>query len=108
MIFALDIGTRTVVGVLAEKTADSYRLIDMQTQAHESRSMTDGQIEDIDAVAAVVRSVRAALERRQSIKLQRVCIAAAGRALKTLRHRSSCDVSGLKSITAEDIRARRA
>ena len=105
VIFALDIGTRTVVGVLAEKTADSYRLIDMQTQAHESRSMTDGQIEDIDAVAAVVRSVRTALERRQSIKLQRVCIAAAGRALKTLRHRSSCDVSGLKSITAEDIRA---
>ena len=46
VIFALDIGTRTVVGVLAEKTADSYRLIDMQTQAHESRSMTDGQIED--------------------------------------------------------------
>ena len=48
VIFALDIGTRTVVGVLAEKTADSYRLIDMQTQAHESRSMTDGQIEDIE------------------------------------------------------------
>ena len=36
VIFALDIGTRTVVGVLAEKTADSYRLIDMQTQAHET------------------------------------------------------------------------
>lgn len=105
VIFALDIGTRTVVGVLAEKTKDSYRLIDMQTQAHESRSMTDGQIEDIDAVAAVVKSVKTALERRQSIKLQRVCIAAAGRALKTLRHRSSCDVSGLKSISAEDIHA---
>lgn len=104
VIFALDIGTRTVVGVLAEKTADSYKLIDMQTQAHESRSMTDGQIEDIDAVAAVVKSVKTALERRQSIKLQRVCIAAAGRALKTLRHRSSYDVSGLKSITADDIR----
>lgn len=105
VIFALDIGTRTVVGVLAEKNADSYKLIDMQTQAHESRSMTDGQIEDINAVAAVVRSVKAALERRQCIKLQRVCIAAAGRALKTLRHRSSFDVSGLKSVSAEDIRA---
>lgn len=105
VIFALDIGTRTVVGVLAEKTKDSYRLIDMQTQAHESRSMTDGQIEDIDAVAAVVKSVKTALERRQAIKLQRVCIAAAGRALKTLRHRNSYDVSGLKSISAEDIRA---
>jgi len=104
IIFALDIGTRTVVGVLAEKTADGYKLIDMETQAHESRSMTDGQIEDIDAVAAVVKSVRTALERRQLIKLQRVCIAAAGRALKTLRHSSAHDVSSKRVISAEDIR----
>lgn len=104
IIFALDIGTRTVVGVLAEKTADGYKLIDMETQAHESRSMTDGQIEDIDAVAAVVKSVRTALERRQLIKLQRVCIAAAGRALKTLRHSSAHDVSSRRVISAEDIR----
>ena len=62
VIFALDIGTRTVVGVLAEKTQDGYKLIDMETQAHESRSMTDGQIEDIDAVAAVVTSVKYALQ----------------------------------------------
>ena len=104
VIFALDIGTRTVVGVLAEKTADGYKLIDMETQAHESRSMTDGQIEDIDAVAAVVKSVKAALERRQLIKLQRVCIAAAGRALRTLRHSCAHDVSSKRVISAEDIR----
>lgn len=104
VIFALDIGTRTVVGVLAEKTADGYKLIDMETQAHESRSMTDGQIEDIDAVAAVVKSVKTALERRQLIKLQRVCIAAAGRALRTLRHSCAHDVSSKRVISAEDIR----
>lgn len=104
VIFALDIGTRTVVGVLAEKTADGYKLIDMETQAHESRSMTDGQIEDIDAVAAVVKSVKTTLERRQLIKLQRVCIAAAGRALRTLRHSCAHDVSSKRVISAEDIR----
>lgn len=104
VIFALDIGTRTVVGVLAEKTQDGYKLIDMETQAHESRSMTDGQIEDIDAVAAVVKSVKAALERRQLIKLQRVCVAAAGRALRTLRHSCAHDVSSKRVITAADIR----
>lgn len=104
VIFALDIGTRTVVGVLAEKTADGYKLIDMETQAHESRSMTDGQIEDIDAVASVVKSVKTALERRQLIKLQRVCIAAAGRALRTLRHSCAHDVSSKRVISAEDIR----
>lgn len=104
VIFALDIGTRTVVGVLAEKTQDGYKLIDMETQAHESRSMTDGQIEDIDAVAAVVKSVKAALERRQLIKLQRVCVAAAGRALRTLRHSCAHDVSAKRVISAGDIR----
>ena len=98
IIFALDIGTRTVVGVLAEKTDEAYKIIDIETQAHVSRSMTDGQIEDIDAVAAVVKSVKTALERRQSVKLQRVCIAAAGRALSTLRHSSEYDVSGRSSI----------
>ena len=104
VIFALDIGTRTVVGVLAEKTQDGYKLIDMETQAHESRSMTDGQIEDIDAVAAVVKSVKAALERRQLVKLQRVCVAAAGRALRTLRHSCAHDVSSKHVISAADIR----
>ena len=104
VIFALDIGTRTVVGVLAQKTQDGYKLIDMETQAHESRSMTDGQIEDIDAVAAVVKSVKAALERRQLIKLQRVCVAAAGRALRTLRHSCAHDVSSKRVISAADIR----
>lgn len=104
VIFALDIGTRTVVGVLAEKTQDGYKLIDMETQAHESRSMTDGQIEDIDAVAAVVKSVKAALERRQLIKLQRVCVAAAGRALRTLRHSCAHDVSSKRVISAADMR----
>lgn len=105
MIFALDIGTRTVVGILAQRDGDGYRIIDMETREHESRSMTDGQIEDIDAVAAVVKSVRSALEKRQSVKLQRVCAAAAGRALRTLRHRSDYDVSGRRAISAEDIRA---
>ncbi len=104
-IFALDIGTRTVVGVLAEKTSSGYKVVDMETAAHKSRSMTDGQIEDIEAVAAVVKSVKTALERRQSIKLERVCAAAAGRALKTLRHSGEYDMSGKPAITSEDIRA---
>lgn len=106
VIFALDIGTRTVVGVLAEKKSDgSYKLLDMETQAHESRSMNDGQIEDIEAVAAVAKSVKAALERRQLIKLSRVCIAAAGRALRTMRHRCAHDVSAKRVISADDIRS---
>lgn len=105
IIFALDIGTRSVVGILAEKTDDGYKIIDMQTAYHEKRSMTDGQIEDIEAVAQVIKTVKAELEKRHMIKLSHVCIAAAGRALKTMRNKSVCDVSEIRSLSADDLKA---
>ena len=104
-IFALDIGTRTVVGILAEKTDSCYKVIDMQTVYHEKRSMTDGQIEDIEAVAGVIKTVKAELEKRHAVRLSNVCIAAAGRALKTMRNKSVCDVSDKRALSAEDIKA---
>ncbi|MBQ8170550.1 MAG: cell division protein FtsA [Oscillospiraceae bacterium] len=104
IIFALDIGTRTVVGILAEKVDNGYKIIDMETAVHEKRSMTDGQIEDIEAVAQVIKNVKTALEKRRMIKLSRVCIAAAGRALRTMRNTAVCDISGKRSISAEDLK----
>ncbi|MBQ8195101.1 MAG: pilus assembly protein PilM [Oscillospiraceae bacterium] len=104
IIFALDIGTRTVVGILAQKLENGYKILDMETAVHEKRSMTDGQIEDIEAVAQVIKSVKAALEKRSNIKLSKVCIAAAGRALKTMRNKAVCDVSAIRSISAEDLK----
>ncbi|MBQ9947095.1 MAG: ATPase [Oscillospiraceae bacterium] len=104
IIFALDIGTRTVVGILAQKTDDGYKIIDMETAVHEKRSMTDGQIEDIEAVAQVIKKVKAELEKRCMIKLTHVCIAAAGRALKTMKNKSVCDVSAIRSLSAEDLK----
>lgn len=104
IIFALDIGTRTVVGILAEKVDNGYKIIDMETAVHEKRSMTDGQIEDIEAVAQVIKNVKTALEKRRMIKLSRVCIAAAGRALRTMRNTAVCDISDKRSISAEDLK----
>lgn len=104
VIFALDIGTRTVVGILAKKTDNGHIIIDMETAVHEKRSMTDGQIEDIEAVAQVIKKVRAELEKRTMIKLSKVNIAAAGRALKTIRSKSVCDVSAIRSLSAEDLK----
>lgn len=105
IIFALDIGTRTVVGVLAEKQEKGFKVLDMETLEHEKRSMTDGQIDDIEAVAQAIKAVRSALEKRNSIKLSRVCIAAAGRALKTTKGSAVCDVSDKASLSAEDLKA---
>ncbi len=104
IVFALDIGTRTVVGILAQKIENGYKILDMETAVHEKRSMTDGQIEDIEAVAQVIKTVKAALEKRSNIRLSKVCIAAAGRALKTMRNKAVCDVSEIKSLTAEHLK----
>lgn len=85
VIFALDIGTRSVVGVLAKKTGDGCKVIDMETVVHEKRSMLDGQIEDIGSVANDIRRVKRELSSRNRILLSKAHVAAAGRALKTLR-----------------------
>ncbi|MGN0687297.1 MAG: cell division protein FtsA [Oscillospiraceae bacterium] len=104
-VFALDIGTRTVVGILAVRNDGGYKILDMETAEHDKRSMTDGQIEDIEAVSQVIKSVKSALEKRNNIKLSNVCIAAAGRALKTMRSSSVYDVSALRSISDSDLKA---
>jgi len=96
-MFALDIGTRTVVGVLALGGTQRNRLeiIDMEVMEHRDRSMFDGQIHDIGRVTEVVKEVKRKLEQRNGCSLQHVSVAAAGRALITHRARISENVDGL-------------
>lgn len=105
VIFALDIGTRTVVGVLAKKTPQGCRIIDMVTAVHEKRSMADGQIEDIRSVSVDIKRVKRELEARNNITLRSACIAAAGRALKTMRASWEYKLPGDKFITPEALKA---
>ena len=105
IVFALDIGTRTVVGVLAKNTPQGCVIIDMVTVAHEKRSMADGQIEDIGSVSADIKRVKRELEARQNIMLRSACIAAAGRALKTLRASWEYKLPKEKIITTEALKA---
>lgn len=104
-VFALDIGTHSVVGVLAERTPEGVKILDMETAVHDKRSMADGQIEDIDAVASDIKKVRRELERRNSIRLENACVAAAGRALKTLRASWEYTLPSDKIITPEALKA---
>lgn len=84
-VFALDIGTRTVVGVLGYMDGEVFRVTDTESIPHLKRAMIDGQVEDIEQVAKVARTVKEALEQRNGIRLTEVSVAAAGRALKTYR-----------------------
>ncbi|WP_067841505.1 cell division protein FtsA [Amphibacillus sediminis] len=103
MIFALDIGTRSVIGLLLEETDQGYQLIDYEIVEHQERSMLDGQIHDVVLVARVIEEVKLALENRHDITLTRACVAAAGRALKTKRTSITKDISQHPLIAKEDI-----
>ena len=105
IIFALDIGTRTIVGVLAKKLATGCEILDIETVAHEKRCMNDGQIEDIKTVAEDIKTVRRALEQKNKISLKSACIAAAGRALKTVRSSWEYKLDKEKMITDEILSA---
>lgn len=83
MIFALDIGTRSIIGMAGRREGDRVRILAVEKLEHSKRAMIDGQIEDIAQVGKVAAEVTARLEKRLNCSLTRVCIAAAGRALHT-------------------------
>lgn len=98
LLFALDIGTRNVVGVISRKKEENYEIIDVVMEAHPERAMFDGQIHDIAKVTGVVKKVVDRLEKRSGYKLERAAIAAAGRALKTEKNTIEREVDITKSI----------
>lgn len=102
-IFTLDIGTRSVIGLLLEENAEGYKLIDYVMIEHEERSMLDGQIHDVMLVSDVIKKVKSELENRHSIHLNRVCVAAAGRALKTKRTKITKKIEQHPLMEKEDI-----
>lgn len=84
-VFGLDIGTRNVVGTVGHRTEDGAFIVEAQyVRQHETRSMLDGQIHDIGKVARTISAVKAELEAQLDAPLSEVCIAAAGRVLKTV------------------------
>ena len=95
IIFALDIGTRTVIGVIAEVAEDGrINIIAEKVKEHGERSMLDGQIHDIARVSQVVAEVKRELEEVVGFKLTKVAIAAAGRALYTVNSYAEMEVAG--------------
>lgn len=82
-VFALDIGTRSIIGIAGAKEKDLFSVWAVAQEEHTQRSMIDGQIENVDQVAATADLVRKQLEKKLGFPLKNVCVAAAGRALKT-------------------------
>ncbi|WP_244648206.1 cell division protein FtsA [Ruminiclostridium herbifermentans] len=101
LIFALDIGTRTVVGIVGYYEKEIFKVIAAEVVEHQSRAMLDGQIHDILKVAEVITEVKNKLEKTLGITLTSVAIAAAGRVLKTSQVKLEYDVDPDTEISEE-------
>lgn len=101
-VFALDIGTRTVVGVMLEKVDKHYKVIDIHMLEHKERAMIDGQIHDVLSVANTITEIKKVLEKKHG-PLKKVCVAAAGRSLKTERATATFQIHGKPMIKKEDV-----
>jgi len=100
-VFALDIGTRSVIGIVGVLDGEILRIEAVETAEHTKRAMIDGQIEDIDQVSKVAQIVKERLEKRLGYPLKQVCVAAAGRALKTQKATYEITLQDSQSIDQE-------
>ena len=102
-VFGLDIGTRNVVGTVGYKEGNEFVVVAQYIMQHETRAMIDGQIHDIGRVGSVIRTVKEELEKQIECPLTEVCIAAAGRVLKTVTTNVEYEYPEETVVTREDI-----
>ena len=92
-VFALDIGTRSIIGMVGMPDGERIHIV----------AMIDGQIEDIDQVAKIAGQVKDRLEKKLGCRLNKVCVAAAGRALRTESVTYEMELSRPQKIDAESV-----
>lgn len=103
LVFGLDIGTRSIVGTIGYQDIEGFHVVAQCVKLHETRAMLDGQIHDIGAVAEEISYVKSELEKQIERPLTEVCIAAAGRVLKTAVGVGSYEFHDATVVTLEYI-----
>jgi len=103
LVFGLDIGTRSIVGTVGYRTDEKFHVIAQEVKQHDTRSMLDGQIHDIDRVGRTIADVKDEIERKIDRQLNEVCIAAAGRVLKTITTHAEIDYEEDIVVDAEQV-----
>ena len=103
LVFGLDIGTRSVVGSVGYLEKKKFNVLAFHVIEHDTRSMIDGQIHDIQKVGETISKVKRELEKQLELPLNEVCIAAAGRVLKTVTVHAEIDFEEATVVTPEHI-----
>ena len=106
LVFGLDIGTRSIVGTVGYKDSrNRFQVVAQVIREHETRAMLDGQIHDIQQVSATISEIKIELEKLLGITLKDVCIAAAGRVLKTVTVEVTQDLESEMEVDKDMIHA---
>lgn len=105
IIFALDIGTRSIVGTVGIVRDKKFHVAYESYIEHEERAMLDGQIHDINLVANGVSTVKRQLEKNLGFSLCNVAIAAAGRFLRTTTTKAEIQLEYDREIDKDIIRS---
>lgn len=103
LVFGLDIGTRSIVGTVGYKKGDRFQVVAQYVREHDTRAMMDGQIHDIHTVGETIIEVKAELEKQVEQELKEVCIAAAGRVLRTLEVHEEYEFEEETEVDSEHI-----
>ncbi len=103
MVFGLDIGTRSIVGSVGYMDRNKFNMVAHYVKEHDTRAMMDGQIHDIQKVGETIEKVKKELEIQIERPLTEVCIAAAGRVLKTQTVHVEVERTEDVKVTSEEI-----
>lgn len=103
LVFGLDIGTRNVVGTVGYKQGERFVVVAQEIRQHQTRAMLDGQIHDINRVARTIADIKDTIEAKTNLKFEEVCIAAAGRMLRTMNLHIDMDLDKERNVTKEDM-----
>jgi cell division protein FtsA len=105
IITALDIGTRTVTGIIGRIEKGRLNVLACHSIEHTTRAMHDGQIQDIEQVAFVIEKVKEMLESLAGTSIKGAIVAAAGRSLETHTGKASRVFPSITEISQEDVTA---
>lgn len=103
LVFGLDIGTRSIVGTVGYLNGNKFHVLAQRFKEHETRAMLDGQIHDIVKVGQTISEVKEQLEEDLNRTLTEVCIAAAGRVLRTVTTYVEVTFEAEREVVDEDI-----
>ena len=103
LVFGLDIGTRNVVGTVGYQEGEGFHVVAQTIREHDTRAMLDGQIHDIGRVGKTCDDVKKELERQVEMPLTEVCIAAAGRVLRTVTTHVRMEYPAESVVVGEDL-----